>query len=317
MVVLGVALGPDGAASVAVDGEVRAVVRDAQVLRRDTSGAPSGAIDAALEVAALRLRDVDGIAVAWGEGCGPGVRLEAFLALRRVLARGGAAARVGVMDLVASGPRSPAPVPLPGGAGRAIAAALSPRDAGGPTPVDAGPSFTPIDAHRQLGVHGLPRVMPEDLPHRVARLLARGGRVAWVRGGCEPTPWTVGRRAVLLGVGGPGYTRLASSAVEATWLTSPSEAPPSAPRDASVRALGLRGPFVVREGIRARVVGLTMDDPLRGVLAMMGSEGVLAVPFTPRGEPWAVATPNAAARAFRDDDPSLDALVLGPYLVER
>ncbi len=316
MVVLGVALGPDGAASVAVDGQVRAVVRDAQVLRRDAPGAPSGAIDAALDVVGLRLRDVDRVAVGWGDGCGPGIRLGAFMYLRGVLARGGASARVAVRDALASTPRR-ASFPLPGGAGRAIAAALGPTDAGGSIPVDAGPSFAPIDAHRQLGVLCLPRVTPDDLAARVAKLLAQGGRVAWVRGGCEPTPWTLGRRAVLLGVGVPRGTRPVPSSAEASWLAAPSEAAPSAPREASMRAFGLHGQFVVRHGLRAREVALGTDDPLRDVLGSMGCDGVLAMPFTPRGEPWSVATPNAAARAFRDDDPSLDALVLGPYLVER
>ncbi len=316
MVVLGVALGPDGAAAVAVDGEVRAIVRDAQVLRRDASGAPLGAIDAALEVTGLRLRDVQRVAVGWGHVCGPGIRLGAFLDLRRVLAAGGTSARVAVADMLACGTR-PSPFPLPGGAGRALAAALSPVDAGGFIPTDAGPSFKPIDAHRQLGVHGLPRLAPDDLASRVARLLQGGGRVAWVRGGCEPTPWTLGRRAVLLGVGVPKGTRQMSSSVEPSWLAASSAVPSSAPRDASVRAFGLHGQFVVRAGFRAREVALGMDDPLRDVVVTMGCEGVLAMPFTPRGEPWPVATPNAAARAFRDDDPSLDALVLGPYLVER
>lgn len=316
MVVLGLALGPDGAASVAVDGQVRAVVRDAQVLRRDAAGAPSGAIDAALDVVGLRLRDIDRVAVGWGDGCGRGIRLGAFMFLRDVLARGGASARVAVRDVLASAPRQTS-FPLPGGAGRAIAAALGPTDAGGSIPVDAGPSFKPIDAHRQLGVLGLPRVTPDDLASRVAKLLVQGGRVAWVRGGCEPTPWTLGRRAVLLGVGVARGTRHVSSSVEASLLAAPSEVPLYAPREASVRAFGLHGQFVVRDGLRAREVSLGVDDPLCDVLVTMGCGGVLAMPFTPRGEPWPVATPNAAARAFRDDDPSLDALVLGPYLVER
>ncbi|MFZ5480979.1 MAG: carbamoyltransferase C-terminal domain-containing protein [Myxococcota bacterium] len=64
MVILGVADGPDASAALVVEGRPVSVVAQASVDRiRRSRAFPSGAIDAALDVAGLRARDVDRVAI--------------------------------------------------------------------------------------------------------------------------------------------------------------------------------------------------------------------------------------------------------------
>ena len=64
MVILGIADGPDASAAIVVDGKpVAAVAQEAIDRVRHSRAFPSGAIDAALDVAGVKPREVDRIAV--------------------------------------------------------------------------------------------------------------------------------------------------------------------------------------------------------------------------------------------------------------
>lgn len=82
MVLLGLSLGPDAAAAVVVDGRLISAVEQERVDRiRHSSAFPSGALDAALDAAEVRARDVDRVVVASPAGPGRGGTVAA--ALRR------------------------------------------------------------------------------------------------------------------------------------------------------------------------------------------------------------------------------------------
>lgn len=73
MVLLGLSLGPDAAAAVVAEGRLVAAVEQERVDRvRHSSAFPSGALDAALDAAGVRARDVDRVVVATPSGLGRG-----------------------------------------------------------------------------------------------------------------------------------------------------------------------------------------------------------------------------------------------------
>ena len=82
MVILGISDGADAAAAIVVDGRIAAAVEQERIDRvRHSAAFPSAAIDAALDTAGVRARDVDRIVI--GGGTRPGLPPSIAAALRK------------------------------------------------------------------------------------------------------------------------------------------------------------------------------------------------------------------------------------------
>lgn len=78
MIILGLSTGADASAAVVADGRLVAAVQQERIDRvRHSAAFPSGALDAALDVAGLRARDVDRVVIAVPSGPGEGGTLSA------------------------------------------------------------------------------------------------------------------------------------------------------------------------------------------------------------------------------------------------
>jgi carbamoyltransferase len=230
--------------------------------------------------------------------------------------------------------------PAAGDEGLAVGAALAVAG----TPVrpthrmDLGPTYADDACYKQLSVASLPRDRVDDVDTTLARLVASGRIVCRFAGALEIGPRPLGNRSVLFRADDPAVRERAqramrrdpaspvgcatlSEAAETSFLglsrvaesarfaTTTLRVTPAF-RDAApgvVHADGTALPQVVHPG-----------DPLRAALlacrAATGLHTVGQTSFNLKGQP-VVCSPGDAIRAWRESD--ADALLLGPYLVER
>lgn len=228
---------------------------------------------------------------------------------------------------------------LPLGAAVAAAAAEDERVDLDMTRLDLGPAYDPTVMDASLRAAGLAAPRADNLPARVAELLAAGKVVMWFQGAMEYGPRALGYRSVLAR---PDRTdvrdRLNLVLKRRVWYQPfcPSMLESEAPRlladwtGGRNRAMTMA--FAVAEAFRDKLAGVTSvdgtcrpqfvpdDDPgpfaavLREARRAWDAAVVLNTSFNIHGEPL-VCTPREAVDVFLRS--GADALAIGPYLVER
>jgi carbamoyltransferase len=250
--------------------------------------------------------------------------------------------------------------PAAGDAGGALGAALmawhsyaeQPRT---PVPGDAmrgsflGPAFPEEDLRAFLTSQGIPHVRLDydELPERVAELLAQGQVVGWFQGRMEFGPRALGARSILADPRGQDVQRTVNLKIKFRESFRPFAPAVRAERVGDYFDCSAESPYMlmvapVRDA-RVEGVGLErlrhIDSPIPAVTHVDGSARIQTVhretnplfyrlleafedktgcgvlvntSFNVRGEPI-VCTPEEAYRCFRNTH--LDALVLGPYLL--
>jgi carbamoyltransferase len=225
--------------------------------------------------------------------------------------------------------------------GAAVAAAVA---SGAPVDLrldrlDLGPSFDNDTIESTLQASGVAAERPDDLPARVADLLAGGRVVMWFQGAMEYGPRALGQRSVLARADRPELRdRLNLALKRRVWYQPfcPSLLASEAPRlladwtGGANRAMTMA--YKVAEEQRCRMAGVMSvdgtcrpqivadDDPgpfaqlLREVRRLFGHGVVLNTSFNIHGEPL-VCSPSEAVDVFRRS--GADALAIGPFLIER
>jgi len=227
--------------------------------------------------------------------------------------------------------------PVAGDAGAPLGAGfLHGNDPGTMATVYWGPSYSRQAVRRCLDRHGLAYDRPADLPHAVARLLADGAIVGWIRGRLEMGPRALGNRSVLadprsadarhrvnafvkgreawrpcapslLAEAAPDYLERPAAA---PYMIRTFDVPPETRREIPAvvhPADGTTRPQTVREAHNPRFYRL-----LAAFEEVTGVPVVLNTSFNRRGDPI-VATPEEAVGTFLDV--GLDALVVDEFLV--
>ncbi|MDP2309036.1 MAG: carbamoyltransferase C-terminal domain-containing protein [Pseudomonadota bacterium] len=203
-----------------------------------------------------------------------------------------------------------------------------------------GPRYTETHCYKALSVASLPRDKVDDPEHAAARLIAAGRTVARFDGGLEVGPRALGNRTVLFraddaairsralaalkrrdwaSVGcallvadaGGAFADLDRSEASARFRTLAPRALPAfaAAHPGAIQRDGTALPYVVDPEDAPGMATL-----LREVRRLTGRHAVAQLDFALGDEPI-VCSPGDAIRSWRASD--IDALLLGPYLVER
>jgi carbamoyltransferase len=252
--------------------------------------------------------------------------------------------------------------PAAGDAGGALGAALVAwhewaDEARRPAPGDSmagsflGPAVGDLDVIAYLEREGIPheRVGYDDLPSRVAALLAEGKVVGWFQGRMEFGPRALGGRSILADPRGPDVQRTVNLKIKFRESFRPFAPSVRAERAAEYFDLAVASPYMLLvaqvRGASIEGVGLDrlrhVDSPVPAVTHVDGSARVQTVheasnplfyrllgafekrtgcgvlvntSFNVRGEPI-VCTPEDAYRCFRRTH--IDALAIGPCLVRK
>jgi predicted NodU family carbamoyl transferase len=200
-----------------------------------------------------------------------------------------------------------------------------------------GPQFSPDQARRALDSVGIAYSRVEEPWRTAADLIAGGKVIGWFQGRAEAGPRALGHRSILALPSDVALRDHINRDVKRREMWRPFA--PSMPRDASARYLGRDEPFPymivatdvpadVRPTIsgvvhadgstRPQTVSAEVDPMYAALLAAVGTRTghpvVLNTSFNGRDEPI-VGSPADAIAAFRAMP--LDALVIGPYVVER
>jgi carbamoyltransferase len=208
-----------------------------------------------------------------------------------------------------------------------------------PARLDVGPSFAPADIEASLGAAGLTGQRIDDLPGRVAALLAQGRIVMWFQGAMEYGPRALGHRSVLARPDRLDIRdRLNLALKRRVWYQPfcPSMLEGDAERlladwdGGRNRAMTMA--YQVADQYKAQMAGVTSVDGTcrpqivsesdRGAFATLlhearrqwGAGVVLNTSFNIHGEPL-VCSPDEAVDVFRRS--GADALAIGPFLVSR
>ncbi|MDP2316080.1 MAG: carbamoyltransferase C-terminal domain-containing protein [Pseudomonadota bacterium] len=206
--------------------------------------------------------------------------------------------------------------------------------------VGLGPRYTDTHCYRALSVASLPRDKVDDPEHVAAELVTAGRTVARFDGGVEVGPRALANRTVLFRADDPALRARALAALRRREWAAVGCAVLSADADSAFADLdraeaspGFRTlaphalpgfvrahPGVIqRDGTALPYVVDRADAPAMASLLdelrrRTGHVAVAQLDFAYANEP-VVCSPGDAIRAWRDSD--LDALLLGPYLVER
>jgi carbamoyltransferase len=205
--------------------------------------------------------------------------------------------------------------------------------------LDLGPLYEPLAIEAALRTAALPAARADDLPGRVADLLARERVVLWFQGGMEYGPRALGHRSVLARPDRPALRdRLNLVLKRRVWyqpfcpslLESEAARVLADYRGGRNRAMTMA--YLVADPFRDRLAGVTSvdgtcrpqfvpdDDPgpfaslLRAARQRWEIGAVLNTSFNIHGEPL-VCSPAEAIDVYRRS--GADALAIGPFLVER
>jgi carbamoyltransferase len=234
--------------------------------------------------------------------------------------------------------------PHMGDGGLALGAAMSVAAASGETlrvdlgRLDLGPAYDPSVIESSLRAAGLPAACAENLPSRVAALLAGGRIVMWFQGAMEYGPRALGQRSVLarpdrLDVRDrlnlalkrrvwyqpfcPSMLESEASRLLSDWTGGRNRSMTMAYKVADEHRARMAGVMSVDGTCRPQVVGDNESGPFAELLRQVRNHwnvgAVLNTSFNIHGEPL-VCSPGEAVDVFRRS--GADALAIGPFLVE-